>query len=73
MTDEEIKALVKPIPVWKWILLFFCPAYMYWDTEGDVACVCYAKVLFGQIYIVREDWFHIPTGRLLRTHKLTRR
>ena len=73
MTDGGIKALIKPIPIWKWILLYFCPAYMSYDTEGDIACVCFAKVLFKHIYIVHEDYYHIPTGRLLRTYKLTRR
>ena len=73
MTDEETKALVKPIPVWKWILLFFCPSYKSCDTEGDIACICRAKVLFKQIYVVRIAWFHIPTGRLLKAYKLTRR
>lgn len=71
---EEMQALFKPIPVWKWVLLHLCPAYIAgYDTEGDIACVCIAKVLFKQIYIVRTDWFHIPTGRLLKTCKLTRR
>ena len=64
--------MIKPIPLWKWILLYFCPAYKGFDAEGDVACVCYAKTLFKQIYIVREDYFCISTGELLRTVKLTR-
>ena len=72
-TTEEVKASVKPIPMWKWILLHFCPAYVSYDTEGDIACVCSAKVLFKKIYIMREDYFSISTGNLLRSRKLTRR
>lgn len=64
--------MIKPIPLWKWILLYFCPARMGFDVEGDVACICFAKVLFKEIYIVREDYFCISTGELLRTSKLTR-
>lgn len=72
-TTEEVKASVKPIPMWKWILLHLCPTYMNYDTEGDIACVCFAKVLFKKIYIMRVDYFSISTGNLLRTNKLTRR
>lgn len=71
-TTEEIKASVKLIPMWKWILLNFCPAYVSYDTEGDIACVCFAKVLFKHIYIMRTNYFCISTGNLLRTYKLTR-
>lgn len=73
MIIEEVKASVKPIPVWKWILLHFRPAYISYDTEGDIACVCYAKVLFKQIYTMRTDFFCISTGNLLSSSKLTRR
>lgn len=72
-TTEEVKDSVKTIPMWKWILLHFCPAYVSYDTEGDIACVCFAKVLFKKIYIMREDYFCVSTGNLLRTYKLTRR
>jgi hypothetical protein len=72
-TTEEVKASVKTIPMWKWILLHFCPAYVSYDTEGDIACVIYAKVLFKKIYIMRTDYFCISTGNLLRSGRLTRR
>jgi hypothetical protein len=65
--------MAKPIPIWKWFLLYFCPVYISFDTEGDVGCVCFAKVLFKQIYFVRIDYFCISTGSLIRTSKLTRR
>lgn len=64
--------MIKPIPLWKWILLYFRPTHISFDTKGDIACVCFAKVLFKEIYIMREDYFCIPTGNLLRTNKLTR-
>lgn len=73
MIIEGLKASDKPIPVWKWVLLFFCPTYMSYDTEGDVACVCFTKVLFKEIYVMRTDYFCISTGNLLRTNKLTRK
>jgi len=64
---------IKPIPLWKWILLYFCQAHIGFDTEGDIARVCWAKILFNHIYIVREDYFCMKTGNLLRTGKLTRK
>lgn len=65
--------MTKPIPLWKWILLYFCPTHISFDDEGDVARICFAKVLFKEIYIMHEDYFCISTGELLRTSKLTRR
>lgn len=74
MTEIKIeKPEFKPIPVWKWILLHLCPAHISFDTEGDIACVCFAKILFGHIYIMREDYFSMTTGNLLKTSKLTRK
>ncbi len=43
MTDEEAKTSVKPIPIWKWVLLHFCPTYISYDTEGDIACVFFQR------------------------------
>lgn len=73
MSDEEIKFSVKPIPLWKWILLYFCPTHISFDDEGDIACICFVKVLFKEMYIMREDYFCISTGNLIKTSKLTRR
>lgn len=74
MLDKNIEELkVELIPMWKWILLFFCPVHISYDEEGDIACVIFAKVLFKQIYIMREDYFCKATGNLLRTRKLTRK
>ena len=67
------KPKVKPIPLWKWILLYFCREHITFDTEGDIAMVCWAKILFNHIYIVREDYYCKTTGNLLRTGKLTRK
>lgn len=67
------KPKFKTIPLWKWILLYFRPAHMGFDTKGDVACVHYAKMLFKTVYIMREDYFCISTGNLLNTRKLTRK
>lgn len=69
----EEKPKIKPIPVWKWILLHFCPTHIGYDTEGDIACVCHVKILFKQMYFMRTDYFCMTTGNLLRTEKLTRR
>lgn len=63
----------EPIPIWKWILLFFCPVHIGYDEEGDIACITFAKMLFKDMYIVREDYFCKTTGNLLRTRKLTRK
>lgn len=63
----------KPIPMWKWILLYFCPVLKGFDTKGDIVCVSFAKILFKHIYIMREDYFSMTTGNLLRTKKLTRK
>ena len=65
--------MTKPIPLWKWILLYFCPTHISFDTEGDICCVCFAKVLFKQIYIVREDYFCVVSSNLLNIIRLTRR
>ena len=54
------------LPLWKRILLCFCPTHVGFDVEGDVAYVCYAKILFGHICIIREDMFDVPTGNLIR-------
>ena len=43
-TNEEEKDSVKPMPMWKWILLHFCPTHVSYDTEGDIACVCFTQV-----------------------------
>ena len=67
------KPEIKPIPVWKWILLYLCPTHISVDTQGDVACVCFVKVLFKHIYLVRTDYYCMTTGNLLRTSKLTRK
>lgn len=74
---EQLKIIekvgFKTIPMWKWILLCFCPTHTSYETEGDVACVCFAKILFKHIYIMREDYYCTTTGNLLRTRKLTRK
>lgn len=68
------KPEIKPIPLWKWILLYFCPAHVsYSGTEGAIACVCISKVLFKHIYLVRTDYYSMTTGNLLRTSRLTRK
>lgn len=64
---------LKPIPMWKWILLYFCPVHKGFNTEGDVVCVCSAKILFKQMYIVQTDYYSTTTGNLLWTRKLTRK
>lgn len=63
----------KTIPIWKWILLYFCHSYIGFDVEENVACVCFAKVLFHHIYVMREDYYCMATGNLIRTRKLTRK
>ena len=63
----------KPIPMWKWILLYFCPVLKGFNIEGDVVCVYSAKILFKQMYIMQIDYYCTPTGNLLRTKKLTRK
>lgn len=71
MIVEELKS--EPIPLWKWLLLCFCPVHIGYDVEGDIACVSFAKMLFKHIYFVREDYYCITTGNLLRTRKLTKK
>lgn len=74
MPDKNIEELkTELIPLWKWILLFFCPVHIGYDEEGDVACVTFVKILFKQMYVMRTDYFCISTGNLLRTRKLTRK
>ena len=74
MTEYKIeKPKLKPIPMWKWILLYFCPVHKGFDIEGDIVCVCSAKILFKHMYIVQTDYFSMTTGNLLRTRKLTRK
>lgn len=74
MTEYKIEEPeIKPIPMWKWILLHFCPVHLGFDTEGDIVCVSFAKVLFKQVYFVRTDYYCVTTGYLLRTNKLTRK
>lgn len=63
----------KPIPLWKWFLLFFCPVHIGYDEEGDIACVTFVKILLKHIYIMHIDYFSKATGNLLRTRKLTRK
>lgn len=70
---EEEKPKIKPIPVWKWILLHFCPTHIGFDSEGDIACATFVKILFKQMYVMRTDYFSMTTGNLLRSEKLTRR
>ena len=69
----EEKPKIKPIPVWKWILLHFCPMYTSFDSEGDIVCVCYAKILFKHMYFMEIGYYSMTTGNLLKTEKLTRR
>ena len=68
---EEPKVI--PIPIWKWVLLFFCPVFTGYDDEGDIYCVCYAKMLFKCIYIVQVNYYDRATGNLIRAIKLTRK
>ena len=71
MVIEEPK--FKPIPVWKWILIHLCPTHIGYDSEGDIACVSFVKILFNHMYVMRTDYFCITTGNLQRSEKLTRR
>ena len=74
MTEYKIEEpKPRPIPIWKWILLCFCPVHLGFDTEGDIVCVSFVKILFKHIYIMREDYYCMTTGNLLRTKKLTRK
>ncbi len=72
-TNRKAKSSIKPIPLWKWILLYFCPTHIGFDSEGEVASVCFAKVLFKDVYIMRIDYFDNKTGNLIKTERLTRK
>lgn len=39
------------IPLWKWILLHFVKTFISVDIDANVSTVCYAKKLFGVIYM----------------------
>ncbi len=68
----EEKPELKPISMWKRLLLFFCPTHLGFDTEGDIVSVCFAKKLFKQLFVMRIDYFSVTTGNLLKTRKLIR-
>ena len=74
MLDKVIeKPKFEPIPVWKWILLFFCPVHIGYDEEGDIVCVSFNKMLFNHLYVMQLDYWSKATSNLLRTSKLTRK
>ena len=62
-----------PIPMWRWILLHFVKTHISFDVDVPITCVCYAKVLLGEVYIWKIKTYNSYNGKLIKTEKLTRR
>ena len=62
-----------PIPLWKWILLYFVKPHIGVDVDVHITTVCYAKMLFGVIYIWKIKTYNSYNGKLIKVEKLTRK
>lgn len=62
-----------PIPLWKWILLHFIKPHIGVDVDVHITTVCYAKKIFGVVYIWKIETYNSYNGKLIKTEKLTRR
>ena len=62
-----------PIPLWKWILLHLVKPHIGVDVDVHITTVCYAKRLFGVVYIWKIETYNSYNGKLIKTDKLTRR
>lgn len=62
-----------PTPLWKWILLYFIKPHIGVDVDVQITTVCYAKQLFGVLYIWKIETYNSYNGKLIKTERLTRR
>lgn len=64
-----------PIPLWKWILLHFVKTVISIDIDANISTVCYAKKLFGVMYIWKIKTYTVHNGKLklIKTERLTRK
>lgn len=61
-----------PIPLWKWILLYFVKSHIGVDVDIHTTTFCYAKKLCGEVYIWKIETYNSYNGKLIKTEKLTR-
>ena len=73
MEERVFNYNVPDIPLWKWILLHFVKTYVNSDVDVHITSVCYAKKLFGILYIWKIELYNSYNGKLIETRKLERK